>query len=193
MMSMRCRAARQRREFKELEEEAFPSFPTRPLPMLNGRRGGAEQCIAGAEDLVGKVKGLTVIIDKLKSHNVRGAEAGRLMAVEDTEGREEEEVGSRYALQGGGCCVPWGAIGLHASSDTCVEHVQGSSTSTVSSSSLLAEPFNGRAGEAKDALTPPRLDPLKSTPAHSSPWGGKNEPFHRVDFLARPPPACYWH
>ena len=95
--------------------------------------------------------------------------------------------------RGWGVACRGGAVGLHASSDTCVEHVQGSSTSTVSSSSLLAEPFNGRAGEAKDALTPPRLDPLKSTPAHSSPWGGKNEPFHRVDFLARPPPACYWH
>jgi hypothetical protein len=108
VMSMRCRAARQRREFKELEEEAFPSFPTRPLPMLNGRGGGAEQCIAGDEDLVGKVKGQTVIIDKVKSHDVRGAEAGRLMAVEDTEGREEEEVGSRNALLGCGCWVPWG-------------------------------------------------------------------------------------
>jgi hypothetical protein len=94
---------------------------------------------------------------------------------------------------GGWCCVPWGAVGLHASFDTCVEHVQGSSTSTVSSSSSLAAPFNGKAGEAKDALTPPRLAQQQSIPVQSSPWGGKNEPFHRVDSLARPPPACYWH
>jgi hypothetical protein len=110
VMSMRCRAARQRREFKELEEEAFPSFPTRPLAMLNGKGGGAEQCIAGDEDLLGKVKGQTVIINKLKSDNVRGAEAGRLMADEDAEGREEEEVGSCYALQGVGVACRGGQL-----------------------------------------------------------------------------------
>lgn len=93
-MSMPYRAARQRREFKELEEEAYPSFPTRPLPMLNGRGGGGEQCVAGDEDLVGKVKGQTVIIDRLKSHDVRGAKLG--LMVKDSEGREDEEVRTRY-------------------------------------------------------------------------------------------------
>ena len=100
-MSGCSRAARQRREFQRLEEQAFPSCPARPLAMLNGRRGDGQECIVGDQDLVGQVKGQTVIVGKSKSDGVGGAEAGRLTPDVDAEGADEEEVGFRCALRKG--------------------------------------------------------------------------------------------
>jgi len=102
-MSGCSRAARQRREFQEIEEQAFPSFPARPLPMPNGRRGDGQGCIiVGDEDFVGKVQGQTVIVGKTKSDGAGGAEAGRLAADDDTE-EGDEEVGFRCSLRRGIC------------------------------------------------------------------------------------------
>ena len=147
--------AKQAREFKEMEEEAFPSFPFLPIQNGNSRGGPISintQDRKKIEEALsdGHLKGQTVILSKEKVVGKKGRKVRQ--SGDDAGEKEEREEGEQDE-------------GDQGEQDT---------TSTSSSSATLSP-----VAVCKDSM----LSGRKSGGEEEGPWGGTNQPnapFHRV-------------
>jgi len=147
--------AKQAREFKEMEEEAFPSFPFLPIQNGNSRGGPISintQDRKKIEEALsdGHLKGQTVILSKEKVVGNKGRKVRQ--SGDDAGQKEEKEEGEQDE-------------GDQAEQDT---------TSTSSSSATLSP-----VAACKDSMVSGR----NSGGEEEGPWGGANQPnapFHRV-------------